>query len=196
VELHTHIEHVQRQVELFADRLVGEISARGALSSAAHAHDAGKADIRFQALLHGGDPIAARLSPALLAKGVQAKRSKAIRNAQWMKPEGFRHELLSLLLLPDSAEDLVLHLVASHHGRCRPFAPVVQDSGEDLEYNGCLIRTQDRLDRAPHRLGSGVSDRFWRLTRRYGWWGLAWLETILRLADWKASKDEQCDSQQ
>jgi len=197
VFLDQHLEDVSRAVGEVAAAMIGDEAVRQSLVRAAEFHDCGKADLRFQALLHGGDPIAAQFAPKLLAKGAQARQSKEVRTAQWARsglPDGFRHESISLLFAgeePVLAErDLVLHLIASHHGRCRPFAPVVDDDGGDLEYKGTKITRQQRISGAAHRLESGVADRFWRLTRRYGWWGLAYLETLLRLGDWKASERE------
>ena len=197
VFLDRHLADVKEEAERYAEGLGGLNGAGLALVRAAAFHDYGKADPRFQALLQGGAPAAARFSPKVLAKGAVARQSPAARKAQWARsglPEGYRHELVSLLLVhgdggvPES--DLVLHLIATHHGRCRPFAPFVDDAGVEVGYNGRRVGEQDWVERAAHRLDSGVADRFWRLTRRYGWWGLAYLEALLRLGDWEASKKE------
>jgi CRISPR-associated endonuclease/helicase Cas3 len=87
--------------------------------------------------------------------------------------------------------DLGLHLITTHHGEARPFAPVViDDSPVEVSFGGLHLSSEERVARPAHSLRSGVSDRFWQLTRRYGWWGLAWYEALFRLADWDASARE------
>jgi CRISPR-associated endonuclease/helicase Cas3 len=88
--------------------------------------------------------------------------------------------------------DLVLYLVGSYHGWCRPFAPLVEDLTPEMvtiEHNGQCLTASSNTDLAC--LDSGVAERFWRLIRRYGWWGLAWLEALLILADHRCSEAEQ-----
>jgi CRISPR-associated endonuclease/helicase Cas3 len=86
---------------------------------------------------------------------------------------------------------LILHLIAAHHGYARPFAPIVPDAEPpDVTVNAVTLTGPTRVECPPHRLDSGIAERFWTLTRSYGWWGLAYLEAILRLADQQASADE------
>jgi CRISPR-associated endonuclease/helicase Cas3 len=88
--------------------------------------------------------------------------------------------------------DSVLHLIASHHGYCRPFAPVVVDNDpREVSWEGVEIRSSELLAHPAHHLSSGVARRFWAFTREFGWWGSAYLEACLRLADWAASEIEQ-----
>ena len=87
--------------------------------------------------------------------------------------------------------DLSLHLIAAHHGYARPFAPPVLDGDPPpVDVQGAGLSKEERISTPAHRLDSGIAERFWSLTREYGWWGLAFLETILRLADWQASAEE------
>ena len=82
-----------------------------------------------------------------------------------------------------------MHLVASHHGWCRPFAPLLDDPDElavQLQHGEAKLQASTRHRAA--RLDSGVAERFWKLVGIYGWWGLAWLEAVMRLADHRASE--------
>lgn len=97
---------------------------------------------------------------------------------------GYRHELGSLpyaerdqrvtaLSLED--RDLVLHLIAAHHGFARP-----------------ILRTVGAEDAPPSALverARAIALRFARLEKRWGPWGLAWWETLLRAADQGASRE-------
>ncbi|MFY9780667.1 MAG: type I-U CRISPR-associated helicase/endonuclease Cas3 [Candidatus Baltobacteraceae bacterium] len=100
---------------------------------------------------------------------------------------GYRHEFGSLADAQKDAEvaalapgdrDLVLHLIASHHGRCRPDIPALDPD-------------------APRSISVGFARdallRYARLQRAWGPWGLAWWEALLRSADWSASRRVNSD---
>ena len=136
---------------------------------AARLHDEGKKAPNWQrAFSAGADGVYAKTTGPFL-RGVLA---------------GYRHEFGSLThaernhefkALPDDLKDLVLHLVAAHHGRARP---VIETAGcEDGPPSQLTARARD------------VALRFARLQKRFGPWGLAWLEAILRAADQQASRD-------
>jgi len=203
VDLADHCRGVRRWVERFAASLQLPETLASDLALAAWLHDVGKADPRFQAWLHGGDEIAASLTDRLLAKSpLPARDWVALRRARRLAryPENARHELESLALVSGvealrrqaSDWELVQHLIAAHHGFARPFVPVGIDAepvAVELEHDG--LRLTGTSDHRLHRLDSGPPERFWKLMRRYGWWGLAWLEAILRLADHRRSEEEE-----
>jgi len=88
--------------------------------------------------------------------------------------------------------DLVLHLIGTHHGHGRPFLTIPTDPNpQELQFNldgHCLESSSDLVESS---LALEHADRFWLLNERYGYHGLAWLEAILRLADWHESAEEQ-----
>jgi CRISPR-associated endonuclease/helicase Cas3 len=98
--------------------------------------------------------------------------------------DGYRHEFGSLPYaegdagfksLPPGMQDLVLHLIAAHHGQARPV--ISTKSCEDAPPSALEERARD------------VALRFARLQKRWGPWGLAWWEALLRAADQQASRD-------
>lgn len=200
VKLQNHLRGVESFVRRYALGCGLSADLTEALACAGLLHDVGKADPRFQSLLCGGNPWLVREH---LAKSAYMPKGQAYLKARKASgyPKDARHELLSVRLaenaqglLPDREDlrDLVLHLIASHHGHCRPFAPVVFD--ETCETVNFELLGQQMSWSGPtnlERLDSGISDRYWQLVQRYGWWGLAWLEALLRLADWRRSEWEQ-----
>lgn len=97
----------------------------------------------------------------------------------------YRHEFGSLLDVPAEPEfldldpdvqDLVLHLVAAHHGRARPHFP--EEEAFDPECS----------EEEVQRNYSETPRRFARLQQKYGRWGLAYLESLVRTADMLASQ--------
>jgi CRISPR-associated endonuclease/helicase Cas3 len=153
-------------------------------------HDLGKADPRFQRLLRAGDNVTS--FGELLAKGLRRKHYQHVEL-------GERHEAYSVamlrcfpkLLIPAPDAELALYLVGTHHGRGRAMMPFKDDdgtrfrvkvaNGETLEYEGIPLLGE---------LGSKWPVLFWKLVKRYGPWGLAYLESVLRLADHLQSRDE------
>lgn len=205
--LSTHLQGVAATAREFAEAVALPARPAKSIEHAARYHDLGKQDPRFQAWLLGL-PYAppSELAQALAKSPVISPRySYAIRRARQLAgyPHGNRHEALSVAvlkaapaLLPDTVDpDLVLHLVGAHHGYSRPWFPVVDDP-QAPEIEVTIDQTQIRISAAHsmHHPDSGVLGRFWRLTRRYGWWGLAYLEAILRLADHRRSAEEENES--
>lgn len=201
-ELAAHLAGVATHARAIAHRCGLSDPLADDLALAATLHDVGKADERFQAWLRHGMP---RPSDApLLAKSLTAAFDRAERRAALQRsgyPPGARHEATSLALADGEPRlatmahdwDLVRHLIVSHHGWGRPFLPPVDDRQpiDVVLDHPDGIRLHGRSDHALADVSSDVAERFWRLIDRYGWYGLARLEAILRLADHRRSEEEQ-----
>ncbi|GIU85191.1 MAG: hypothetical protein KatS3mg008_1966 [Acidimicrobiales bacterium] len=194
VELLAHCDSVGAAAEALGRQIGIADELCEALRAAGEFHDLGKADSRFQRWL---DPE--EVSPEPLAKSARPwSKWRADRIASgW--PEGGRHEELSRRLVeawlakkgesgPSWDPDLVLHLVTSHHGYGRPLVPPTEDRG--------ALPVRVKLASGDVLSASGDLSwwdteqpaRFRRCCERYGYWGLALLEAVLRQADHAVSE--------
>ena len=193
--LKDHVGGVVAKAHKFADGCGLGQAIAATLVAAAELHDLGKWDQRFQYLL--SPSRSPRLEP--LAKGDGCSQREFRRRLDESRyPKGARHEFASAALAearsvwPDGCDsELALYLIGTHHGYGRPFAPVWLDGGYEVR---ARIDGQEIAVRGVHRvaaLDSGWTERYWALTRKYGWWGLAYLEAILRRADCVRSREEE-----
>ena len=193
VLLSDHLSRVGQRAKKFGESLGLGPELCDDLRLAGELHDLGKVDQRFQSLLVGNDRVRLAMMDEPLAKSLPGVR----RSSGGGPP--VRHEVASVALaqsndaLMDRAHDLdlVLHLVATHHGRGRPLPTIVADpcpTELSYEVDGMLLSAHSEFSET--NLALEMADRFWRLSAKYGHHGLAWLEAILRLADHRRSAEE------
>jgi CRISPR-associated endonuclease/helicase Cas3 len=176
-----HTRDVKQNAERFIKSLPLPDDMKKAIVLAAEFHDLGKCRKLWQRSIGYALPKNPKLEDWLAKSGGK------------MKLPGFRteyrHEFGSLLnvlnedsfkALKDKPEiqDLILHLIAVHHGRGRPHFTVEQafDPEPPSGVNADALAVE-------------VPQRFARLQRKYGRWGLAYLESLLRAADYAASEE-------
>jgi CRISPR-associated helicase Cas3 len=171
-KLEEHQNYAVESASEIARRLGLETMYEDLLVLAARLHDEGKRSERWQ-----------RAFKAPIDSRPYAKTTGPI---DFDILDGYRHELGSLTCVEANDEfkalgaddqDFVLHLIAAHHGFARP---VIGTSGCD-----------DAPPSMVNERARAVALRFARLSKRWGPWGLAWWESLLRAADQIASRRNQ-----
>ncbi len=189
---HQHTDDVVKHATSIANSLLADSpEIQAAMILAARFHDFGKRRKVWQRSIGNPKP-----NDWYEKSGKVTSKAPEDQWGQLIESTRYRHEFGSLLnlLFPcetdkqafsstfsefeamnDEQRDIVLHLIAVHHGRGRPHFPI--EEVFDPEYRQEL---SDQLARE-------VPRRFARLQRKFGRWGLAWLESLFRAADYAAS---------
>ncbi len=183
-----HQDLAEQRARHIGEKIGLSAVALEALALAASVHDEGKRAWRWQR--------AFKAQSHAKKHGLSGPLAKTRGPIDQSILDGYRHEFGSLAVfeperdrtkqlpavarkriddLPEDWRDLVLHLIAAHHGQARP---VIGTRGcEDAPPSALETRARD------------VALRFARLQKRWGPWGLAWWEALLRAADQQASRD-------
>lgn len=200
VKLEDHLQDVRKKAKELCSTL-NEKSHTEAVQTAALWHDIGKSHKTFQLTLHGktnGQPLLAKSS----------------HHGRHDRPY-FRHELASTLSWLTNGEqsdshDLIAYLIAAHHGKVRlsirawpgekphdnqskRYARGVWDGDElpalsagDINIPTTVLML-DVMELGNSEEGASWTARTQALLNQHGPFTLAWLETLVRIADWRAS---------
>lgn len=179
VALHRHAEAVAARSATVAGRLGLRPELVEAIRLAGLHHDDGKADERFQRSLNNKRPDGEPLAKS----GVRdRRRALKLRKSSGL-PAGWRHEQLSVVhawpeLRGDSGE-LSARLIGTSHGNGRHTFPHTSEQ---------LVDGAD--DIAVTLFDEGLWDELIERTHiRWGVWGCAYLEALLRAADGQISAE-------
>ncbi len=171
-DLQPHLDDAKAAAERFVATLIPDAKMRDAIALAAGFHDLGKDRRRWQRGIGNADYPKTKLAKSGNRRAATERSS-------------YRHEFGSLLDIAERDEfkkldpeyrELVLHLIAAHHGRARPHFPTDEAFDDNHSHDNAMS------------LAMEVPRRFARLQRKYGRWGLAYLESLVRAADILASK--------
>jgi CRISPR-associated endonuclease/helicase Cas3 len=205
--LKAHSADVEEKAEEFARKAGLPPERIVDLKLSGYLHDAGKIDPRFQAWLHYGDPLGP--DPEDLQQ-ILAKSGRALpplaRKISGL-PAEWRHEALSVRLAlrahrftEANDPELVLWLIGAHHGYGRPLFPHDDPDDSKVRELPALLGLPDELEpgSGPQSFAFDWNGLDWpniysRLKSRYGFWELARMEAILRLADHRASEEASVD---
>lgn len=169
-----HHARIKADMENMAQRLALPLDLQSALAIAAKLHDCGKEAAVWQEYAQNANPDGSLKCGEALAKSENYGHPQTLG--------GYRHEWGSAEKAKDCEEvenhperDLILHLISAHHGHCRPSFPHEAYDKERM------------TDRDASISNTEATRQYAKLQQRFGRWGLAWLETLVKCADAKAS---------
>ena len=218
VGLTDHLDHVALEAGRLCDGLGVCGDRKDAIVQAAYWHDLGKAHPEFQARMVANNPETDPRPEGLLAKAPKYDRTKG---RAYFRHE--LASALAFLAQADWVReaDLVAYLIAAHHGKVRlnlrplpkespakeerRFArgvwegdvvpPVDLGGGETWTGEPLALSVMELGDQGDHpETGPSWTERTRRLLTQYSPFRLAWLEALMRVADWRASGKENVEN--